>query len=93
MLILILIPKITGTRKGVRKFWQKIRTPVVEIGKKEATYLPQKMGCGKESWQKNLQVLLVFFQHLYFLCYELKSTGIFEVYLWFLYEVFLEEGN
>lgn len=61
--------KITGTGKGVRKFGQKRRAPVVEIGMKEAPYLPQKIGgVAKKIGSKRLQVLLLFFQPLYFLC-------------------------
>jgi len=61
--------KITGTGKRVRKFGQKRWALVVEIGKKEAIYLPQKTE--SVSWKagsKRLQGLLLLFQPLYFLC-------------------------
>lgn len=51
MLILIWTPKSQEHEKELRNFDKKRRTPIVVIGKKEATYLPQKTGCGKESWQ------------------------------------------
>lgn len=68
MKMLFLTLKITGRRKGAKKFGQK-RALTVETGKKEASYLPQTIGgVARKVGTKRLRVLLLVFQPLYFLC-------------------------